>query len=492
MATETSNHHERRPPDARQLLAVLLTPMFMYQADATIVNVANPAIHADLNTSRAELQLVVGGYLLASAMLLITGARLGQMRGYRRVFLLGLAGFGLASLACGLAPTPVVLVIARVAQGASGALLIPQVLSSIQLNFEGATKTWALGLYSIALAGGAVAGQLLGGLLVSADLFGTHWRPVFLINVPVAAAVSIVGARVLPADRDLDRTQRLDLAGVLTLSGGLLLILLPLTLGREQGWPSWTWVCLASSAPVLGGFVLVERRLAARDGAPLLNLPVLRRPEIAWGLVSQALAISTYYALLFTLALYLQQGLGHSALYSGLTLVSWVAAFGIPGRLLGRVPDRLRPLVAPAGCLLLAAAYFAISAGLFADRESEALLVALLGAGGFGLGVTFSAMLDHLTTAATPRYAADISGVFTTCLQVAGTIGVAALGAAYFSLNSSPGPDSARHAFAVVTAAFAVTALVGASLAYRATRHPRRAQARTRRGARHEPASRRR
>jgi predicted MFS family arabinose efflux permease len=399
------------------MLAVLLAPLFMYQADATIVNVANPSIHADLGTSGAELQLVVGGYLLASAMLLITGARLGQMRGYRRVFLLGLAGFGVASLACGLAPTPIVLVIARVAQGASGALLIPQVLSGIQLNFEGAAKTWALGLYSIALAGGAVAGQLFGGLLVSADLFGTQWRPVFLINVPIAAVVLIAASRLLPADRDLDRTQRVDLTGVVTLSGGLLLILLPLTLGREQGWPAWTWVCLATSVPVLAGFVRVERRLAADGGAPLLNLAVLRRPQIAYGLVSQALVISTYYALLFTLALYLQQGLGHSALFSGLTLVSWVAAFGLPGRLIGRVPDPLRPLVAPSGCLLLATAYTAISAGLFAAAQPEPLLVVLLGVGGFGLGTTFSAMLDHLTSAATPRYAADISGVFTTCLQ---------------------------------------------------------------------------
>jgi MFS family permease len=450
------------------LLAVLLTPLFMYQADATIVNVANPAIRADLHTSAAALQLVVGGYLLASAMLLITGARLGQIRGYRRIFLLGLGGFGLASLVCGLAPTPFVLVAARVAQGAGGALLIPQVLSGIQLNFEGAAKARALGLYSIALAGGAVAGQLLGGLLVSADLFGTQWRPVFLLNVPIAAIVLLAATRVLPSDRDV-RPQRLDLAGVLTLSVGLLLILFPLTLGRQQGWPAWTWACLALSAPVLAGFVLVERRTAVGHGSPLLNLPLLWQPEIAWGLVSQALAISTYYALLFTLALYLQQGLGHTALYSGLTLVSWVFAFGIPGRLIGRLHERLRRSAAPLGCLVLAAAYLAIGIDLFGGPQSEALLVLLLGVGGFGLGTTFSAMLDHLTTAATPRYAADISGVFTTCLQVAGTIGVAVFGTVYFSIDTNPGPPSARYAFAVIACASAMTVLASALLAYRAT-----------------------
>jgi len=311
------------------LLAVLLTPLAMYQADATIVNVANPSIRADLGASGAELELVVGGYLLASAMLLITGARLGQMRGYRRIFLVGLASFGLASLACGLSPTAVALVIARVAQGVGGALLIPQVLTGIQVHFEGREKTRGLALYSIALAGGAVAGQILGGLLVSADLLGAQWRPIFLINVPIAAVVLVAGLRFLSADRDLDTTRRLDLAGVLTLSSGLLLILLPLTLGRQRHWPAWTWICLAASVPLLAGFALVERRLAARDESPLLNLPFLARRKISWGLRAQALAISTYYGLLFTLALYLQQGLGRSALGSGLTLVSWVAAFGI-------------------------------------------------------------------------------------------------------------------------------------------------------------------
>jgi MFS family permease len=189
-----------RTRDKRRLLAVLLTPLFMYQADATIVNVANPSIRADLHASGAELELIIGGYLLASAMLLITGARLGQMRGYRRVFVAGLCTFALASLAAGLAPSPITLIVARVAQGAGGALMIPQVLSGIQLNFEaGRERTRALSLYTIALAGGAVIGQILGGLLVSADLFGTQWRPIFLINVPIGLTVVIAGLRFLPA-----------------------------------------------------------------------------------------------------------------------------------------------------------------------------------------------------------------------------------------------------------------------------------------------------
>lgn len=196
---------------------------------------------------------------------------------------------------------------------------------------------------------------------------------------------------------------------------------------------------------------------------------MIARPAIAWGLWPQALAVSTYYGLLFTLALFLQQGLGFSPLVSGLTLLPWVVAFGIPGRLLARVPNRLRPLLPPAGCLVLAGGYGAISATMFTGRHPETLLLVLLAVGGFGLGTVFSSILAHLTAAATPRYAPDISGVFTTSLQVAGAIGIAAFGAIYLSQVTHPDRVKATHAFAITTAAFALVALIAAATAYKAT-----------------------
>lgn len=451
------------------LLTVLLAPMFMTQADATIVNVAGPSIRSELGASGAELELVLGGYFLAFAMLLITGARLGQMRGFRRLFLVGLGVFTLASLAGGLAPSPVALIVARIVQGIGAALTVPQVLTGIQLTFEGHERARALGLYAAALAGGAVAGQVLGGVLVSSDLFGTEWRPIFLVNVPIGGAVLLAALRFLPAERDTDASQRVDLLGVTTLSAALLLIVLPLVVGREEHWPAWTWICLAASAPFLVAFVAVERRVAARGGFPLVNLHVVAQPAISWGLLGMAAAVATYYALLFTLALYLQEGLGQSPLASGLVLVSWVVAFGLPGRLTPRLPDRVEHIVAPAGFAILALAYLAISAAMFSGQHSAGLLVPLLGLGGLGLGTAFSATLAHLTRAATPRYAADISGVFTTCLQVAGAVGVAAFGTAYLGLLSGPGAAPATHAFAVITTGFALTALGAGGAAYRAT-----------------------
>lgn len=455
--------YERLPHKGR-LLAVLLMGPFMAQADATIANVATPSIRADLGASGAALELVVGGYMIAFAMLLITGARLGQTHGYRRVFVLGVTTFTTASVLCGLAPTPAVLVAARVLQGAGAALMFPQTLTGIQLSFEGAERARAIGLYAIALSSGAVAGQILGGGLISLDLAGTDWRAIFLVNAPIGAAVVLAARRHLPAD-DGRATRRIDVRGVATLSAAIVLVVLPLVLGRAEGWPAWAWISLAVSAPALALFVAVERRVAARNGSPLMNVGVIARPTISWSLVALLTATGTYYALLFTLAQYLQQGLGRSPFLSGLTLVPWVAAFGAAGQLVRRVPERARPLVPSAGCALLAAAYVAISAALFGDRHGEALLLVVLAAGGLGLGIQFSALIAHLSNAVPPRYAPDISGVSTTLMQIGGTVGVAAFGTLYLGLAA----DGATHAFAIVTAAFAAAALLAAAAAYRST-----------------------
>ncbi len=458
------------PTRPTRLLAVLLIAPFMAQADATIANVAAPSIHADLHTTGAELELVIGAYLIAFAVLLITGARLGQLHGYRRMFLLGVGVFTGASLLCGLAPGPIALIAARALQGAGAALMFPQALTGIQLTFEGAERARAIGLYAVALSIGAVAGQVLGGVLVSADVLGSDWRSIFFVNVPVGVAVIAAGARHLPRESAGERAaRRVDVAGVATLSAAVLLVVVPLVLGRAEGWPAWTWLSLAASAPAFAGFVAAERRVRMRGGTPLVSLDAMAPRAVSSGMLAVAAATSTYYGLLFTLALYLQQGLGRSALVSGLTLVSWVVAFGAAGQIVRRLPPRLGPLAAPAGCLLLAGAYMALSASLFAGRHAEALLVVLLGAGGLGLGTQFSALIVHLTNAVSEGYAHDISGVTTTTTTIAGAIAIAAFGTAYLSLASA---GSATHAFAIVTAGFAAIAGLAALLAHGATRRP--------------------
>ena len=404
-------------------------------------------------------------------MLLITGARLGQTHGYRRVFLLGVGVFTGASLLCGLAPGPIALIAFRAVQGAGAALMFPQTLTGIQLTFQGAERARAIGLYAIALSSGAVAGQVLGGVLVSADVLGSsQWRSIFFVNVPVGLAILAVGARHLPHASAAERAaRRIDVAGVATLSVAVLLVVVPLVLGRAESWPAWTWVSLAASVPAFAGFVAAERRVRMRGGTPLVSLDAVAPRAVSSGMLAVAAATSTYYGLLFTLALYLQQGLGRSALVSGLTLVSWAVAFGAAGQIVRRLPPRFGPPAAPAGCLLLAGAYLSLSASLFAGRHTEALLVVLRGAGGLGLGTQFSALIVHLTNAVSEGYAHDISGVTTTTTTIAGAIAIAAFGTAYLSLASA---GSATHAFAIVTAGFAAIAGLAAMLAHGATCRP--------------------
>jgi len=465
-------------------LAALLGAMFLGNVDVAVANIAAPSIRAGLHASGGELELVVSGYTLAYAMLLVTSARLGEARGYRRVFLAGLAGFTLASLACGLAPSAPVLVAARVAAGAAAALMTAQVLTGIQLGFDGRARARALGLYALGLSAGAVAGQSLGGLLISADVLGTTWRPAFLVNVPAGVALLWLARRYLPEGQGPEvqgpevqcsqarsRAQRLDPAGMAALSAAMLLLVLPLVLGPDAGWPAWTWACLAASVPAFGALWAVERAVAARGGRPLVDPRLLARPTIGWGLAAQTAATGTYFAMLFTLALYLQQGLGKSAAYSGAALLSWVAAFGVPGPVLGRLPARARALAAPAGCVLLAAGFAGLAAVLFAGDTAGTPLIALLGVSGLGLGAGFTGMLSHLTGSVTGEHAASLSGLFNTTTRAGGVIGTAAFGSAYLAL--AHGPGQAVRGFALVNTALAATALAAAAMAALSVRRGR-------------------
>lgn len=443
----------------------------MANIDTAVANIAAPSIGATLQASEGQVALVVSGYVVAFAVLLITGARLGSSWGYRRVFLLGLQVFTVASLACGLAPEIYSLTAARFVQGAGAALMVPQVLSGIQLYFAGRDRVKALGYFSIALSGGAVAGQILGGLLIAADLFGTAWRPIFLINVPIGVVLLVVALRRLPADTDTDafaeQRQSIELRGVVTLSGAVLLVIVPLLLGSERGWPLWSWICLACSIPVVVLFELGERRTAARGGRPLIARPVLRTPAVRAGLLAHGLTTATYFALLFVLALYLQQGLGKGPAYSGFAMVVWVAAFGLAGPILPRLPEGFHwmPVI---GCLVLAVGYLAVLAYLLLGGLSGPLLFVLLGIGGLGLGFSSNTLIGAITSAMPTQYASDLSGVVTTNAQLSGALGVAVAGSVYASLVG--GTTSAPGALGVVLAGFAGLALAGAWSARRLVR----------------------
>ncbi|HWN33512.1 MAG TPA: MFS transporter [Pseudonocardia sp.] len=449
------------------MLAVLLAGQFMANVDNAIVNIAVPSVAAGFGAPPGQVALLAAGYLVAFAVLLVTGARLGATHGQRRVFLVGLLGFTVASLAAGLAPGLGWLLLARVVQGASAALLVPQVLSGIQLHFAGPDRVRALGYYAIALSGGAVAGQVLGGVLIAADLFGTGWRPIFLINVPLGLALLLAGRRLLPETPR--RPGGLDWPGVAALSGAVLLLVLPLVLGPDRHWPAWAWLCLAASAPALLGFAALQRRVAVRGGRPLVAPTLWRHRQVRLGLLAHGLTTLTYFALLFVVALYLQQGLGRSPAYAGLAMVAWVAAFGLAGPLLPRLPARYLAAAPRVGCLILAGGYLSVAGYLFAGGLAGAPLFALLGVGGLGLGISANSLIGAMTSALPDGYAADLSGVITTNAQLSGAVGVAVASTGYLAARAGLAP---ADAFAVVLVGFGVLAVL-ASVAAAGAAAPR-------------------
>src|SRR5580693_1204668 len=333
-------------------LAIVLVGQAMAVLDTNIVNVAVPAMHATLGASGAGLQLVVAGYTIAYAVLLVTGARLGDILGHRRVYLAGVALFTLASLGCGLAPSTGVLVALRFLQGAGAAVMIPQVLSLIQRSYTApGPRARAMSLYATIISGGAVLGQVIGGLLVSANLFGSSWRPVFLVNVPVGLAVLACG-RLLPARGERDRQRSLDLPGLAVLTPAVLALVLPLVLGQPLGWPAWGWALLAASLLLFVLLGLVEHRVGGRGGQPILPRSLLGLPGMAAGLGGLFATMAIFGGWLFSLALELQDALGESPLRAGLTFVPCGVAFALVSLNWRRLPARYHEGLAMAGFVL--------------------------------------------------------------------------------------------------------------------------------------------
>jgi MFS family permease len=454
-------------PRAGLLLTIILTGQFMALLDVFIVNVAAPTIRTDLHASGAGLQLVIAGYSIAYAVLLITGARLGGLLGHRRLFLAGLALFTASSLACGLAGSSGELIGFRFVQGAGSALMIPQVLSLLQLNFSGEARTRAMSVYSAVIASGAALGQSLGGVLVSADLFGTGWRPVFLVNVPIGLVMLVVAPRVLPKDSGSapDRRRGLDLPGLIVLAAAVTLLTVPLVLGQEEGWPVWGWISLGASVPLFALFMALESRLARRGGAPLVSARVLRTPGIPRAVTVIALTMAVNAGFLFAVALHLQSGLGDSALHTGLTFAVCAVAFGAVGLNWRRLPISWRPRLTPAGLLVAALSFAGLGLVLRGGGHGGALLYLLLMALGAGLGLAFSPTLTLALGKVAPQDAADASGLLATVTQLGQLLGVATLGTLYLNRLDLPGPHPSAHAYAVTSVALAAVALVAAASA---------------------------
>ena len=459
-------------PDAtrpgRLGLWVMLSGTFLVVLDFFIVNVALPSMQRELQASAGTLQLVVAGYGLATAAGLITGGRLGDLFGRRRMFMLGLLLFTLASAACGMAPNAELLVTARVLQGLAGALLQPQVLAMIGLAYTGEDRARAFAAYGLTLGLGATLGQLVGGLLIHADLAGLGWRSCFLINVPIGLLALMLAPRVIPPLAN-NGNSRLDLVGMLLVAAGSAAVVLPLVEGREQGWPLWSWLCLAAALPLLAAFAYQQRRLAAHGGTPLVAPVLLANVRFGMGLLTTLAFYVGNASLYFVLALYLQQGLALDPLSSGIVFTSLAAGFFATSMAGARLARRFggKPPIA-LGALVLAAGHalqFVNVAGWPGHSHVVAWMVPLLLVQGAGLGMVMAPLVSTVLAGLPPQHAGVASGVISMVQQASNALGVALIGILFYGrLGHAPDAGTYASAFGVALLYLMVSALLVAVL----------------------------
>ncbi|HEX6453294.1 MAG TPA: MFS transporter [Trebonia sp.] len=417
-------------------LPAVLMATFMAQFDLFVVNVALPVLQRELHAGDAALQLVVGGYAFVYAAGLITAGRLGDRIGHHTVFLLGMGAFGLTSLWCGLAQSPIELVIARLVQGLAGAAMVPQVLALISLLFGPHERARALSVFGVVIGVGSVAGQVLGGVIINADLFGAGWRPIFLVNVPVALIGVIAGAALLPGHETVSHP-RFDIVGAVGIPIGLALILVPLTVGRDLGWPWWTWMSFAAAIAVLTAVMRWEHRLAAAGAAPVFDPGLFREPAFAWGLGLSVAIFGSFFSFVFTLALLLQDGIGLTPLGAGLSFAPLGIAFAVASILARGFVARFGARVILIGTGLAAVGLLAIVILLASGASpSEATLIPPMVIVGLGSG-TAVPVLVGVVIQSVREGAGVVSGVLTTAQQFASAVGVAAVGAIFFAVLGS-------------------------------------------------------
>jgi EmrB/QacA subfamily drug resistance transporter len=439
-------------------LATVLCGVFLAMVDFFIVNVALPTMGADLHASSALLELVVSGYATAYAVLLVVGGRLGDSRGRRRLFLAGVLAFTLTSLLCGIAPTAMTLVAARILQGAAAAMLVPQTLSTIQATGDHQSRARALGWFGATGGIAAVVGQVLGGLLVSANIAGSGWRPIFLVNVPIGVVGWFLARRHVPETRSPLPT-RPDLPGTALLAAAVVAVLLPLTEGRALGWPLWSVVLLASAPFWVGTFVVVERHLERRGRLPLVPPTIMRHRSMRLGLLLAGPFFAGFGTFMFVYALVVQDRLHWSPLRAGLALAPLAATFLLASLLMSRLVSRFGRSVITAGALLqlagLALLVVSLEAawpGVGAAQLAPAFLVM-----GLGQGMVMPPLIRVVLSEVPLAEAGAGSGVLTTTQQVSLAVGVATLGTLFLSLSATSGLG-VLHAAVLILAVQAVIA----------------------------------
>jgi EmrB/QacA subfamily drug resistance transporter len=466
-------------PAARQghprrwlILAVVLVVEVMDLLDGTIVNVAAPTIRADLGASTTALQWIVGGYALALAVGLVVGGRLGDIFGRRRLFMIGIVLFTLSSLLSGIAPSTGVLIAFRLTQGLAAALMIPQGFGILHSAFSTEDLNKAFGIFGPIMGLSAVFGPIVGGALVDADLFGTGWRLVFLINLPLGILALVGAARVLPESRTTGAT-RMDWWGGVLVAAAAGLLVYPLMQGHEAGWAPWTFAMMAASVVVLGVFVRQQRRRAQTGRDPLITMGLFAKRAFSGGMGVIMLFFGAFGGLMLTLTLFLQLGLGYSASHAGLSLGPVCLGLAIGAGLAGGLlTPRFGRHVLHAGFALLIAGV----AGTYAVLDAQGMAVTTwqlagpLLVAGIGVGFVAGSLFGFILAAVTDDEVGSASGILNALQQLASAIGIALFGTVFFGALPTPGYVDGLEKVLVVVAGVAVA---GMALVLLLPRHPR-------------------
>ncbi|MGQ5636843.1 MULTISPECIES: MFS transporter [unclassified Streptomyces] len=462
----TAEPHPRRWAAA----VVMMIAALMDLLDTTIVNVAVPSISRDLHASPSDLQWTVSAYLLGFAAALIVSGHLGDRVGRRPLFLTGTAGFGLASLACGIAQSPAQLITARAVQGVLAAVLVPQVIGSFRTLFQGKERGAAFGMYGAVAGFASAVGLLLGGVLTDADLFGWGWRSVFLVNVPVAAATFAAGWLLVPATRERS-AGRPDVLGSLLLAGGLVAIVLPLVQGRENDWPLWGWICLGAGLLTVAGLGVYEARRHRPGTVPLLPARAFRLPAFSVGVLVQLLFSVGMQGFFLVFAVWLQAGERYTPMQAGLVTVAFSAGGFLTAPAADALAVRYGRLVLGAGALMMAGGLGwagAVIDGAPAAHTGAWPLVPGLVIAGAGLGFLVVPLVNVVLSAVPGELAGGASGIFSTAQQFGGAVGAAVVGTVFFGAVGKGMTGALAGATPWVVGAFLVCAGLCAALPRRA------------------------
>ncbi|ABE38013.1 major facilitator superfamily MFS_1 [Rhodopseudomonas palustris BisB5] len=444
-----------------RVLAIVVAAQFMFGVDSFIVNVAIPTISTELNASSSQIEAVIAIYLIGYATLIVTGGRLGDIYGTKTVFLAGVFGFTLTSLWCGLAQSGPELILARLAQGATAALMVPQVLATLHVLFPDADRAKAFAIYGIVLGLAGAAGFALGGLLVTLDLGGYGWRSIFFVNIPVGLVILAAAAWVVPQAPRRPAT-RLDLPGAVILFTGLLCVIGPLLFGREVDWAGWIWLVIAGGVAIVLLFLRYERALAARGGMPLIDLGLLADPAFMRGLGAVFFFFFANQSFYLVVTLYMQIVLKIPPLPAGLVFLPLALAFVIAARHSGARARRRGTLVLIEGCLLQIAglALVALTVAVIAAPTPFMLALALIVVG-YGQGLVMAPLSGAVLSTVQATSAGSGSGLYGTTTQISSAAGIAAIGSIYFALaEASSGRFALLVALALIAGSVAGSAIL--------------------------------